>query len=93
MTPSVTVKGQITIPKPMREHMGATTGSRLRFEPLPDGRVAISLAEPATKPKRTSRMPAMAQGDPLAKWLGAGAKHMGSAELMRQTRGEDWNQA
>ena len=35
----------------------------------------------------------IAQDDPLAKWIGVVKGGMNTDELMRMTRGDDWNQA
>lgn len=40
----ITVKGQVTIPKPMRDRLGLKPGSRVEFEALPDGRIAMRKA-------------------------------------------------
>jgi AbrB family looped-hinge helix DNA binding protein len=38
----MTSKGQITVPKEIREALGLTTGSQLTFVRLPNGRYALS---------------------------------------------------
>ncbi|TCI00112.1 AbrB/MazE/SpoVT family DNA-binding domain-containing protein [Roseococcus sp. SYP-B2431] len=40
----ITVKGQVTIPKPMRDHLGLEPGSRVEFEALPDGSISMRKA-------------------------------------------------
>ena len=42
MPPALTVQSPDTIPKAIHEFLGLKPGERVRFEPLPDGRVAIS---------------------------------------------------
>ena len=37
-------QGQVTIPKPIRDHLGLSPGSRVEFERLSDGRIAIGKA-------------------------------------------------
>jgi antitoxin PrlF len=37
----LTVKGQTTIPKPIREHLGIEPGDRIKFFVHPDGTVVI----------------------------------------------------
>ena len=88
MTPAVTVKGQVTIPKPIRDFLDIGPGSRIEFEPLPDGRVVIRPVAP--KRKRKTAGP-IAKDDPLAKWVGAARGGISTDELMRMTRGKDWN--
>jgi antitoxin PrlF len=41
MESAITVKGQATIPKPIREHLGVEPGDRLKFFIHPDGTVVI----------------------------------------------------
>ena len=41
MESALTVKGQATIPKPIREHLGVGPGDRLKFFVHPDGTVVI----------------------------------------------------
>jgi len=40
-TSTLTSKGQITIPKEVREHLGVDTGDRLSFVVLDDGSVVV----------------------------------------------------
>lgn len=37
----VTAKGQVTIPKRLRDHLGLKPGSEIAFELAPDGRVLL----------------------------------------------------
>jgi len=41
MESSVTSKGQVTIPKEAREHLGLKPGDKVKFFIQPDGRVVI----------------------------------------------------
>jgi AbrB family looped-hinge helix DNA binding protein len=41
-TATVTTKGQITIPKDVREHLGVETGDRISFVVRPDGTVLVT---------------------------------------------------
>ena len=41
MESAITVKGQATIPKPIREHLGLQPGDRVKFFVHPDGRVVL----------------------------------------------------
>ena len=41
MESSITVKGQATIPKAIREHLGLKPGDRLKFFLHPDGTVVL----------------------------------------------------
>ena len=41
MESAITVKGQATIPKPIREHLGLQPGDRVKFFVHPDGTVVL----------------------------------------------------
>lgn len=41
MTSTITSKGQTTIPKDVREHMGVSAGGKIKFIKHPDGTVYI----------------------------------------------------
>ena len=48
MDATVTSKGQITIPKPIREHLKVKAGDRVKLFVHPDGRVVILPTVPVT---------------------------------------------
>ena len=81
MSPALTVKSQVTLPKSIRDFLGVSPGERVTFEPLPDGRVAIAAASPSNN-KRV---------DPIASLRGSATRKMKTDAVMRLTRGEDWN--
>ncbi len=83
MNPALTVKSQVTVPKKIREFLGIGPGERIRFEPLPDGRVAIAPVE-----ARQRKVP-----DPFEAMRGTAKRKLSTDDIMRLTRGEDWNQA
>lgn len=86
MHPALTVKSQVTIPKEIREFLGIGPGERLRFDPLPDGRVAIAPLHPARKRRHGA--------DAFSAMRGVARDTPGSTEdVMRMTRGSDWNAA
>lgn len=85
MNPALTVKGQVTIPKAIRQFLGVGPGERVRFDPLPDGRVAIASVHPKKAGKGKAACPFEAM-------VGSGTIKMSTDELMRMTRGDDWNQ-
>ena len=77
----VTIKGQVTIPKPIRERLGITPGaSAVEFEVQPDGQVVLRRA---------------AAGDDYAQRLAAaggmaeGLEGYSTDEVMRLLRGDD----
>jgi AbrB family looped-hinge helix DNA binding protein len=82
MTPALTVKGQVTIPKPIRDFLHIGPGTRIQFEPLPDGRVAIAGVQPSAE----------ASPDPVDALRGCAPRKISTDALMRLTRGDDWNQ-
>ncbi|MHB0677530.1 AbrB/MazE/SpoVT family DNA-binding domain-containing protein, partial [Roseomonas mucosa] len=45
MATIVTSKGQVTIPKPVRDLLGITTGTAVEFQVAPDGRVVLARAD------------------------------------------------
>jgi antitoxin PrlF len=52
----VTRKGQVTIPKRVRDHLGIEPGSVVDFELGADGRIVLTVAGAATKPSRFERI-------------------------------------
>jgi antitoxin PrlF len=48
MESAITVKGQATIPKPIREHLGLGPGDRVKFFVHPDGSVVLLPKLPAS---------------------------------------------
>jgi AbrB family looped-hinge helix DNA binding protein len=76
----VTVKGQVTIPKPIRDRLQLTPGSKVEFAIEADGRVFLRKAGQggATASGRLARL------RPAPGWNG-----MTTDEIMKLTRGED----
>lgn len=72
----ITTKGQVTIPKRLRDHLGLKPGSSVEFELLADGRVVL----------QTQRR---ALGSRFARLRGSAKPTMTTDELMALTRGED----
>lgn len=81
MATTVTTKGQVTIPKEVRDLLGITPGSAVTFEVAEDGRVVLSKAgrrgPPARPPSR------------FAKLRGSATAGMTTDEIMALTRGEE----
>ncbi len=75
---ALTVKGQVTIPKAMREHMKVAQGQEIEFVAQPNGQV---LMFPAKKTADTE--------NPFLKWRGTGILKMSTEEILRETRGDD----
>jgi AbrB family looped-hinge helix DNA binding protein len=49
---SMTVKGQITVPKDVRDMLGLKPGQKVQIETDPDGTVRIMKSEPAAEPTK-----------------------------------------
>ena len=76
MATTVTSKGQVTIPKPVREHLGITPGSRVEFRRAADGSIVIEKADGTRRPSR------------FAKLLGIAGPGPSTDEIMAITRGD-----
>jgi antitoxin PrlF len=80
MPSPVTAKGQVTIPKEVRDRLGIGPGSVVAFEIGDDGRVVLTNAiHPAAR-----RPPAIDFG----KLRGTSTAGLSTEEIMRLTRGE-----
>jgi AbrB family looped-hinge helix DNA binding protein len=76
MTTTVTRKGQVTIPKQVRELLGIGPGSVIDFERGEDGRVVLVKVEKKARPNRFARL------------RGHAGKGLSTDEIMAMTRGE-----
>ena len=57
MAVTVTSKGQVTIPKPVRDRLGINPGNKVDFEVAEDGRAIMrKLGKRSIKPSRFERM-------------------------------------
>lgn len=74
--PKMTVKGQVTIPKRLREHLGLQSGSDVDFELAEDGRVILKPHQ-AIPENRFARL------------RGSAKPGMTTDEIMALTRGEE----
>ena len=77
MATKVTSKGQVTIPKPVRDHLGIGPGSQIDFRRAGDGSIVIEKANGIAP--RASR---------FAKVRGSAGPGMTTDELMSLLRGE-----
>jgi antitoxin PrlF len=73
---TVTRKGQVTIPKPVRDRLGINPGSKVDFEVAEDGRAFLRVGKPAVKPGRFERM------------RGTATSGLTTDEIMALTRGD-----
>jgi antitoxin PrlF len=76
MTTTVTSKGQVTIPKQVREPLGIGPGSVIDFECGADGRVVLVKVEKKAQPNRFARL------------RGHAGKGLSTDEIMAMTRCE-----
>jgi antitoxin PrlF len=77
MAHTLTSKGQVTIPKKVREHLGLAPGMGVSFDLRPDGAVVLHKAGEAT-PRQPS---------PFAKLRGRAKAGLSTDEIMALTRG------
>jgi AbrB family looped-hinge helix DNA binding protein len=77
MATTVTSKGQVTIPKPVRDYLGIGPGSQIAFRRADDGSILIEKAD-AAEP-RPSR---------LASLRGHAGRGMSTDEIMALLRGD-----
>ena len=76
MPATVTAKGQITIPKAVRDALGVKPGSKVDFKALDDGHIAIVKQGP--KPKGR-----------FDRFVGIAGTGLTTDEIMKLTRGDD----
>jgi antitoxin PrlF len=76
MATTVTSKGQVTIPKPVREHLGIAPGSRVEFRRAADGSIVIEKADGKRGPSR------------FVKLVGIAGPGASTDEIMAITRGD-----
>ena len=75
----VTVKGQVTIPKAVRDHLGLRPGDRVEFDVDADG--AVELRKASAAPNDPT--------DRFARLMGCATAGLTTDEIMAMTRGED----
>ena len=76
MSTTVTTKGQVTIPKPIRDRLGIAPGNAVDFRLEPDGRVVL-VKDDGVRP--VSRFAAL---------VGLAGPGLSTDEIMALTRGE-----
>lgn len=77
MSTNITVKGQVTVPKSVRDYLGLKPGSAVTFERLANGEVALRPAKKRPKPAPS----------PFAKLRGRATVRMKTHEILALTRG------
>jgi len=78
MSTTMTRKGQVTIPKAIRDRLGLVPSSRLEFHLLQDGRTAL-VAEGTPPPKLN-----------FDRLIGCAGPRMTTDEVMVLTRDDQW---
>jgi AbrB family looped-hinge helix DNA binding protein len=76
MSTTVTAKGQVTIPKPVRDLLGIMPGSKVDFRRAPDGSVVLVRVDEKRPASR------------FAKLRGHAGKGLDTDAIMALTRGE-----
>ena len=76
MATTVTSKGQVTIPKLVRDHLGIVPGSKVAFRRAADGSIIIERAGGTGQPSR------------FADLVGIAGPGPSTDEIMAMTRGE-----
>ncbi|HQS18511.1 AbrB/MazE/SpoVT family DNA-binding domain-containing protein [Reyranella sp.] len=76
MSATVTSKGQVTIPKRVRDLLGIEPGSLVDFERAQDGRIVLVKIEKKARLNRFARL------------RGHAGKGLSTAEIMAMTRGD-----
>ena len=76
MASTVTSKGQVTIPKPVRDYLGIEPGSEVKFRLAEDGHVIIERADGTRPPSRFEQLVGSAGPGPT------------TDELMKLLRGD-----
>jgi AbrB family looped-hinge helix DNA binding protein len=78
MAMQLTSKGQVTVPKVIREYLGIAAGSKVSFERLPGGEVVLRpVSTPGLKPAKS----------PFAGVRGSATVQLKTEEILALTRG------
>jgi antitoxin PrlF len=77
MSTNLTSKGQVTVPKKIRDYLGLKAGNAVVFERRPDGDIVLRPAQRGTKPRASA----------FAKLRGRATVRMSTDEILALTRG------
>jgi antitoxin PrlF len=76
MATNLTSKGQVTVPKKVRDYLGLKPGKPVTFERLKTGEIALKAAKTSTKPQMSK----------FAKLRGRATVRMSTEEILALTR-------
>jgi len=85
--PRITSKGQVTIPKRIRDHLGLKPGSVVEFQYASDGRIVLKVDQDVNAKKRADRERQRME-KALAALRGTLDLGMSTDEFMRFLRGD-----
>jgi AbrB family looped-hinge helix DNA binding protein len=90
MTPTLTQKGQVTVPKAYRDYLGLGPGDPVAFAINDDGEVTLKGAQPRLKPL-AEPLEAMSYRERIKSVVGVAAAPdaLSTEEFMRWLRGQD----
>jgi antitoxin PrlF len=77
MPSNLTSKGQVTVPKKVRDYLGLKPGTPVTFERLKTGEIALKSAKTNAKPRKSK----------FAKLRGRATVRMSTEEILALTRG------
>jgi antitoxin PrlF len=77
MATNLTSKGQVTVPKRVRDYLGLKPGKPVTFERLPTGEIALKAAKANARPKVSK----------FARLRGRATMGMSTEEILALTRG------
>jgi len=78
MATNLTSKGQVTVPKKVREYLGLKAGAPVTFQRLDNGEIAIRAANGGAKPRASK----------FAKFRGRATVRMKTEDILALTRGD-----
>jgi AbrB family looped-hinge helix DNA binding protein len=78
MATNLTTKGQVTIPKKVRDYLGLKAGAPVTFQRLENGEIAIRAVKGTTKPRASK----------FAKFRGCATVRMKTEDILALTRAE-----
>jgi AbrB family looped-hinge helix DNA binding protein len=78
MATNLTTKGQVTIPKKVRDYLGLKAGAPVTFQRLDNGEIAIRAVKGAVKPR----------GSKFAKLRGRATVRMKTEDILALTRAD-----